>query len=84
MKISWLNSEFPENSQPWPAVQKDSKHSQISVSCVISNFHSEFAYCTVFIVYQTVSLYFCVFTSFCDVIRSWIAKVSNELQLLLH
>jgi len=32
---------------------------EISVSCTVSNFHSEFAHCPLFVVFQTVSLYFC-------------------------
>ena len=30
------------------------------VFCIVSNFHVAFAYCTMFSVFQAVSLYFCV------------------------
>jgi len=36
------------DSQPWPPVQKDSNHSEISVSCIFSN---SFWVCVLYIVY---------------------------------
>jgi len=49
---------FRQECQPWPPLQKYSN--RISVSSIIGNFYFQFAYCRLFIVFQAVSLYFCV------------------------
>ena len=73
--LTAARDKFVENSQPWPPARNDSNHSVISVSCIISNFHFQFAYCTVLIAF----LYVCVCTrsftmpglsSLCNVILS--------------
>jgi len=68
-------------------VQKDSNHSEISVSCIISNFH--FRVCILYIIYCVSDCFFIFFVCmrFCSPVSvKWFgprtANVSNKLLLL--